>query len=319
VGRKRILVTGAAGFIGSSLARELAARGHRVTGVDSFLKYPPGERPVTDGFEMRELDLCSDDLDAALGRGYDEAYHMAAIVGVERVMADPALTVRNNTYSTLRFLDWAREGVAGRVLFGSTSENYASFFGTGLLPLPTPEDVFIGVRDIRHPRWAYAASKILGEVAFAHRGAPFCIARYHNVYGPAMRSRHVIPELFSRIWQGADPLPVASASHTRTFCHVRDAVAGTIAVMESAQALDRVVNVGAAGTEITIGELARRMVRVSGRATRVADAPAVDGSVQRRCGDVTLMHRLLGAHEFIPLEQGLRQCWQWQEESGWIA
>lgn len=320
---KRVLVTGAAGFIGAHLARALAERGDEVVGVDSFMKHAGRARPRRAGreagFELRELDLCEADLAARLGGGYDEAYHLAAVVGVERVCADPALTVRNNALSTLRFLDWAGAGVRGRVLFGSTCENYAALGGTALVPVPTPEDVFLGVRDIRHPRWSYAASKILGEVAFAHRGGPFAIARYHNVYGPAMYSRHVIPELFSRLWQGESPLRVASAAHTRTFCHVRDAVAGTIAAMEAPEAENCVVNVGSDDAEIAIGELARRMVRVSGREVGVLDAPAVDASVARRRGDVAFLRRLLGAYAFVPLESGLRECWQWQQETGWIA
>lgn len=314
-------MTGAAGFIGSNLARALVARGHDVIGVDNFMKYDADTRPHPHAgdCELRELDLCEANLDAILGDGYDEAYHMAAVVGVTKVCENPELTIRNNTYSTIRFLDWARHAVKGRILFASSCENYASFFGTGLLPMPTPEDVFLGVRDIYHPRWTYAASKILGEVAFANWGQQFAIVRFHNVYGPAMHSRHVIPQLFSEIWQGVNPLVVVSASHTRTFCHVRDAVSGTIAAMEHETARDRVVNIGSGDEEITMGELARLMVKVSGRAIEVRDGPELGGSVSRRNGDVTFLRSLLGAHEYTSLERGLRECWAWQDEFRWIA
>lgn len=317
--RKKILVTGAAGFIGSNLARTLAERGHDVVGVDSFMKYDARMRPRLDGFELRELDLCEVDLDAALGGGYDEAYHMAAVVGVARVCENPALTIRNNTFSTIRFLDWARRAVRGRILFASSCENYASFYGTELLPIPTPENVFLGIRDIYHPRWSYAASKILGEVAFAHWGNEFAIVRYHNVYGPGMRSRHVIPELFSKIWRGVNPLVVVSASQTRTFCHVQDATAGTIAAMEHDAARGRVVNIGSLDKETTMGDLARLMVRVSGRAVEVKDAPDLEGSVSRRSPNVAFLRALLGKYEFTSLERGLQECWIWQEKSGWVA
>ena len=317
--KKKILVTGAAGFIGSNLARTLVERGHDVIGVDSFMKYGDGPRPEIEGFEIIEADLCAGDLEAKLGGSYDEAYHIAAVVGVAKVCENPDLTVRNNSYSTIRFLDWARSAVDGRILFASSCENYASFFGTDLLPVPTPEDVFLGVRDIHNPRWTYAVSKILGEVAFANWGKAFSIARYHNVYGPEMHSKHVIPELFSKIWQGVNPLHVTSASHTRSFSHVRDAVAATIAAMEEPAALGRVVNVGSGDDEISMGDLARLMVQVSGRDIEVRDAPELPGSVSRRRPEVSFMKSLLGDHRWVPLREGLEECWAWQRESEWVA
>jgi nucleoside-diphosphate-sugar epimerase len=317
---KKILVTGAAGFIGSHLAHTLAERGHSVTGVDSFLKFAGERRSVpSEGFELVELDLCDADLGAQLGKDWDEAYHLAAVVGVAKVCANPQLTIRNNAISTIRFLDWAREAVGGRVLFASSCENYASFYGTDLLPMPTPEDVYLGVRDIYNPRWSYAVSKILGELAFIHWDQEFSIVRYHNVYGPAMYSRHVIPEIFSKIWQDMNPLKVVSASQTRAFCHVRDAAEGTIAAMERDAAKGRVVNIGSHDEDITIGDLARRMVETSGRDIRVVDAEDLPGSVSRRRPDVRFMDELLGDHRFTSLEDGLAECWAWQEETGWVA
>jgi nucleoside-diphosphate-sugar epimerase len=89
--------------------------------------------------------------------------------------------------------------------------------------------------------------------------------------------------------------------------------------MEHGAARDRVVNIGSGDEEITMGELARLMVKVSGRAVDVRDAPELGGSVSRRNGDVTFLRTLLGGHEYTSLEQGLRECWAWQEESRWIA
>lgn len=316
---KKVLVTGAAGFIGSHIARALAERGHEVTGVDNFLKFAGGERPAIEGFELVELDLCDDDLFRRLGTGWDEAYHLAAVVGVAKVCARPALTIRNNTLSTIRFLDWARTGVGGRVLFASSCENYASFYGTGLLTVPTPEEVFLGVRDVANPRWCYASSKLVGELAFMHWGLDSVVVRYHNVYGPSMYSRHVIPELFSRIWQGENPLEVVSASDTRAFCHVRDATAGTIAAMEQPEPEYRLLNIGSDDEEIAIGDLARRMVAVSGRDTRVVAADDLPGSVSRRRPDISRMAALLGDYRFTSLDEGLEECWAWQKDTRWIA
>lgn len=317
--KKRILVTGAAGFIGSNLAMILSAQGHEVIGVDNFMKYPKDIRPQFADFDLREADLCGPDLMRVLGNGYDEAYHLAAVVGVEKVCKEPKLTLRNNTLSTIGFLEWASEAVSQRVLFASSCENYAPFFESDQLPIPTPEDVFIGIKEIQHPRWTYSTSKIWGEVAFAQWGIPFTVVRYHNVYGPAMNSRHVIPEIFSKIWQGVNPLKVVSAAHTRAFCHVRDAVAGTIATMEGAGSLGQVVNVGSDGCEISMGDLARMMVKVSGRQIIVEDQPGLSGSVSRRAPDISRLHGLMGDYNFTQLEEGLRECWEWQERAKWIA
>ena len=119
--------------------------------------------------------------------------------------------------------------------------------------------------------------------------------------------------------QGIDPLQVVSASHTRVFCHVRDAVAGTIAAMEADLDDGHVVNIGSPAEEITIGELAEQMVTISGRDIRLDAAEDVPGSVQRRRPDVALMDSLLGGHRYTTLEEGLQECWAWQQETGWIA
>lgn len=316
---KKILVTGAAGFIGRQLANELTRRGHQVTGVDSLLKSTGDTLPPSE-FPLVQADLCDADLAEVLGDDFDEAYHLAAIVGVAKVCANPELTLRVNTISTFRFLDWARNSVRGRTLFASSCENYASFFGTDCLPMPTPESVYLGIKDIHNPRWTYAASKILGELAFAHCGSEFSIVRYHNVYGPAMYSKHVIPELFSRIWQGESPLRVQSPADTRSFCHIRDAVAGTIAAMESDASRGKVVNVGSDDQDIAIADLARRIVAISGRNTPVEGGAEVRGSVSRRLPDVGVMRGLMDTnYSFVTLDDGLRSCWDWQRSTGWIA
>jgi len=219
----------------------------------------------------------------------------------------------------MRFLDWARTAVSGRVLFTSSCENYASFFESGLLPVPTPEDVFLGVKDITNPRWTYAASKMWGEVAFAQWGHDHTIVRFHNVYGPAMYSRHVVPEVFSKIWQGVSPLLVPSAGHTRTFCHVRDAALQTVTAMEHPDSLNRVVNIGSDDDEITIGDLVRRMVKISGRDVPVEADEDVRGSVSRRRADLTFLRTLLPEHRLTSMDDGLQECWDWQVANRWIA
>ena len=153
---------------------------------------------------------------------------LAAVVGVRNVETDPARVVRVNTLSLLHLLDWM-PGQGEVLFFASTSETYARGVAAGHLPVPTPGDR--GPRqspDVAAPRFAYAASKMLGEAAVIHtaraRGLRAVIGRFHNVYGPRMGTDHVIPELSLRALRREDPFRVFGAEQRRAFCHVADAV-----------------------------------------------------------------------------------------------
>ena len=226
---RRVLVLGGAGFVGYHLVARLTAEGgHAVTVVDDFSR-GRRDRELSSVLAHTDVTLVEADLTdpRALDRldgSWDEVYLLAAVVGVRHAMQDPMRVLRVNTLAALNVCDWLTPAV-GRLFFASTSEAYAGGVELGHVPVPTPEAVPLVVADIGNPRFAYAASKILGEAAVIHsaraRGVPFVIGRLHNVYGPRMGADHVIPELCLRALAKEDPFRVYGLEQRRAFCHGR--------------------------------------------------------------------------------------------------
>jgi UDP-glucose 4-epimerase/UDP-glucuronate decarboxylase len=314
----KTLVLGGAGFIGCHLADRLSRDGHAVTVVDDLSRGRADaelaavlDRP---GVRFVQADLTERASFDALGDGWDQIWMLAAIVGVRNVERDPARVVRVNTLAALHLVDWAPTGT-GMVFFASTSEAYAAAVDVGVAPVPTPEEVLLGVTDVTHPRFAYAASKILGEAAVVHglgaRGVPFVIGRFHNVYGPRMGADHVIPELALRALAREDPFPVWSVDQRRAFCYVSDAVDAMLALAATREAHGQIVNIGNDTDEVRIGDLAALVLGVVGHAPRVEPRPAPSGSIARRCPDLARLRRLTGFVPKVPLETGVRATLSW--------
>ncbi|TDB74777.1 MULTISPECIES: NAD(P)-dependent oxidoreductase [unclassified Micromonospora] len=318
----RVLLLGGAGFIGLHLARRLVSDGHQVTIVDDFsrgrddadldrLRGEPAVRVVS-------ADLTAPDTWATLPSGWDQIYLLAAVVGVRNVEQDPARVVRTNTLVALHLLDWVAPGE--RVFFASTSEVYAGGVTAGWVPVPTPESVPTTISDITAPRFAYAASKLLGEAAFLHtaraRGFDTVVGRFHNVYGPRMGADHVIPEMSLRALRGVDPFPVPGADQYRAFCHVDDAVEAMLRLMANPAAAGQIVHIGNDREETNIGDLAKLVLTVAGVSPVIEAAPAPPGSVARRCPDLSLLRALTGYEPAVSLEQGVRSTFSWYREHG---
>lgn len=322
---RRILITGGAGFVGHHLAQALSDDGtDEVTLLDNLSR---GARDDDLAALTRRpnVSLAVGDLrDAAvwdrLEGGYDEVYHLAAVIGVRNVVERPAEVIRTNALSTLHLLDWFVDGGGRKVLFSSTSEAYAWTQHFHELPVPTPEDLPLSLTDLSDPRSSYAGSKIFGELAVTQScrtsGKPFVIVRYHNVYGPRMGKEHVIPELFLRALSGQNPLTVYSVEHRRAFCYVSDAVAATVAAMREPAAEGLTVNVGNDSEEITIGELAERLLRCAGIQASIAPREAASDPVKRRCPDLTRARTLLGYEPNVMLDDGLERTLAWYAEKG---
>ena len=318
--RRKILITGAAGFVGYHLASSLVAdQDCDLTLVDNL------SRGVMDP-EFSELckqpnlrfyskDLLGPAAFNELGRDFDEVYHLAALLGVENVLRNPVAVLNVNTVLTLKLLEWALSNGIRKIFFSSTSEVYAWTQLFHPLPVPTAEDVPLSLTDLKNPRTTYAASKIFSELAVTNycvqAQVPFVIARYHNVYGPRMGNDHVIPQLYQRAVGGQNPLVVYSPQHIRAFCFVSDAVSATITAMRTESAANQTINIGNDQEQVTIQELAEKILRCANLDYRIEPKNAANDPIARRCPDISKARNLLGYEPAVSLENGLKRTLSW--------
>ena len=321
---RNILITGAAGFIGTAIAERLSEE------KDNHLLLV--DRIEEDGFDKNfielvarpntrylRLDITDRAAVSALPRDVHTIYHLAAVIGVEQVLRAPDQVLEVNAVSTLNIFNYARQvRDLKRVLFSSTSEVYSGTLKHYGIPLPTPESVPLCLDDVRSPRTSYALSKVYGEaVAFAWRqihGVPVTVVRYHNVYGPRMGFRHVIPQTFVKIVQSNGVVEVPSADHTRAFCYIDDAVEATIRCAESEATEGQVIHIGSSAEEIAIRDLVRHVAAVMGQTISVKDLPVTPGSPARRCPDTSALTRLTGYQAKVSLDEGLRRTHDWYKD-----
>jgi len=289
---ERVLVTGAAGFIGVPLVEELRRRGHEVVALDG----PPGTGRGGPAPNDGRLDLRDSDatrravLDAAPCR----IVHLAAVHFIPWCAAHPAETVAVNVLGTQHLLDAAAEAGCERLLLASTGDVYE------------PSERRHREDDRTAPINVYGASKLAAEQLVRLAPLEADVARLFNVYGPGETNPHVIPELFGQMRRG-DVLRLGNTEARRDYVYLDDAVAALVAFCER-EGPALVANVGTGVTESVDG-LVRRLRRLTGRGLRVE----VDRSRLRPsdrpvlCADRGRLGELLGTSELTPLDEGLRR------------
>ena len=264
--RKRVLILGGAGFIGLNLAKYLSEeREYDITIADNLSRGQIdeyfSELLSNKNIKFIEGDFTSIKTFELLDSEYDQLYMLASVVGVDNTLDKPHEVIRINTLLIINVLEWLKRSRIKKVLFTSTSENYAGTIEAFNYKVPTPEDVPLSIVDVAHPRYTYAVTKILGESGFLNysRMLDFdcTIVRYHNVFGPRMGFKHVIPHLVERfLIKKEDPFLIYGSSQTRSFCYISDAIRGTVMAMESNNSNSNIYHIGTED-EITIETLVK--------------------------------------------------------------
>jgi NAD dependent epimerase/dehydratase len=309
---RRVVVTGAGGFIGSHLVERLVERGAIVTAVVRYTS--SGSMGWLDHSSVREQiqAVAADITDARpVGRairGADTVFHLAALIGIPYSYVAPDSYVRTNIGGTATVLNAALEAGVRRLVHTSTSEVY----GTACF-VPIHED---------HPIQAqspYSATKAGADLlAWSyHRsfGLPVATVRPFNTYGPRQTARAVIPTIISQALR-SNEVRLGDLAPTRDFTYVTDTVDGFLAVASADDAVGAVVNIGS-GTEVSVGELAQMIVSATNPDARVVlDQARVrprESEVERLCADTTRARRLgwTPAHD---LPSGLQRTIAWVRE-----
>ena len=298
----RYLVTGGAGFIGSHLVAHLLGQGRSVTVLDDLSTGSFDNIAPFVGHPRFRFAIDSITSEAVLDRLASEAgtiVHLAAAVGVKLIVEEPVRTIETNVLGTELLLRAARRYRA-KVVLASTSEVY----GKGArVPFSEDDDLLLGPSS--KCRWGYAASKLLDEflaLAYAREhGLQVLVLRFFNTVGPGQTGRYgmVLPRFVGQALAGEDLTVYGDGSQRRCFCDVRDVVPAVAGLAEHPQAVGKVFNVGS-DQEISIRELAERVLRRTGSASRIQLVPYGEAygpgfeDLQRRLPDCTRLRHLLG-------------------------
>ena len=317
-----VLILGGAGFIGYGITKFLAEnRSCKLTVVDDFSSGVQDDE-LTTLCDNHDISVVNADLSDpvgydALGAEYDHVYVLASVVGVNRCIEEPDEVIRINGGIILNTTIWLRRARPSRVVFASSSENYAATTDIFDYVVPTPEEVPLAITDTRHPRWTYAVTKIFGESAFfafgQRLGIHTTVVRYQNIYGPRMGFKHAIPHIIERIHKGENPVTIYGHDQTRAFAYREDGAAGTVLAVESDVSDQQVYHIGN-DDEITIDTLTRSIGRIMGYTGEYETAPTYPGSVARRCPDISKARRDLGYEPTVSLETGLQRTVAWYRD-----
>ncbi|MET7843491.1 GDP-mannose 4,6-dehydratase [Streptomyces sp. NPDC005356] len=314
---RTVLVTGAEGFIGSTLVDMLVERGAKVRAMVHYKPYAEKgylARYLNDPHSPVEM-IAGDVRDA--GRvmdavaGCDTVFHLAALIGIPYSYDSPGAYVQTNVVGTENIAEACRRHSVRRLLHTSTSEVY----GTALTaPISETHPL--------QPQSPYSASKIGADMmALSHWHAfelPVTVVRPFNTYGPRQSARAVIPTILSQLHAGATEIRLGSLTPTRDFTYVTDTAAGFLALADCDRALGESVNLGT-GREISIGDLATALIAASGRDAKVVVDPArlrPSGSeVERLLSDNARAREWAGWQPEVSLEAGLKRTSQWVAEN----
>ena len=293
---KKVLVLGGGGFIGRNIVEYLVNRKDcHVTAAD-IREGSNWSRIASNSENSRFFKPIIDDFSKLnafekLGQQFDEIYMLAAIVGVNRTLKNPGEVIQVNTRLTMNLLEWIEKNPVQRILFSSSSENYAATTDLFDAKIPTPESVPLCIGDVRHPRWTYAITKMHGELAFIHSAKSLnydsTIVRYQNIIGPDMGFGHAIPHIVERFSKGeGSPFNIYGHDQTRAFCFIDDAVKGTVGAMESENGVGQIYHIGNC-EEISMEQLTTYIGCLMGYTGEYLPAETYPGSVSRRCPNIS--------------------------------
>jgi NAD dependent epimerase/dehydratase len=308
---KKVLITGADGFIGSHLAELLLEQGCHVRALAQYNSFNSWgwleEIPSSGRLEV----VCGDVRDPhyckGLTKDIDTVFHLAALIAIPYSYVAPDSYVDTNVKGTLNICQAAKENGVGRIIHTSTSEVYGS---ARYVPIDESHPL--------QPQSPYSASKIAADAMamsfFNAFGLPVTIARPFNTYGPRQSARAVIPTIITQIASGRKQIKLGDLSPTRDFNFVADTCGGFLALAGCESAVGKTVNIGS-NSEISIGDTAHLIKEMMGSDVEfVGDEQRVrpeKSEVTRLWSDNTLLRSLTGFVPRYSLREGLEETIRW--------
>jgi dTDP-glucose 4,6-dehydratase len=314
--RRRVLVTGAGGFIGSHLVEALVRSG---ADVRAFVRYNSRNdhgwleslsSEIASEIDVFRGDLVNPDAVANSITGCEVAFHLGALIPIPYSYRHPREFIAANTIGTLNILEAARKSDIARLVHVSTSEVYG-----------TPHDVPINEMHLLNAQSPYAASKVAADqLALSYHYSfdlPIVIARPFNTYGPRQSARAVIPTIITQALAGTE-IKLGSVHTTRDFLFVDDTTSGLIRCAQAEGIGGEVINLGT-GAETTIAEVANLILSSMGRPIVITQdderTRPPRSEVQRLLADISRARSLLRWEPLVPLPEGLARTTEWFREA----
>ncbi|HYY04250.1 MAG TPA: NAD-dependent epimerase/dehydratase family protein [Gaiellaceae bacterium] len=312
---KRILVTGGAGFIATTLARRLVDA-NEVVAVDNLHRDALTHTDLVEhpNLTFHRGDILDAELIKELARGATHIVHCAAIAGVDQVLESPVRTMRVDLIGTYNVLEAAKATI-------DTVERYAGFstsevFGTHAFNVGEANVTTIG--SVGEARWTYAVAKLAAEhFARAYHdefGLPIVSLRPFNVYGPGQIGGGAIRAFIETALEGNDLVVRGDGSQIRAWCYVDDMVDALMLVLEREEAVGETFNIGNARSTVTIYDLAQRVRRLTGADVDIVFEPHRSPDVEIRIPNVDKARAVLGFEASVDLDDGLARTIAWYRE-----
>ncbi|WP_419730535.1 UDP-glucuronic acid decarboxylase family protein [Lichenicola sp.] len=299
--RKRVLVTGGAGFLGSHLCERLLRDGHDVLCVDNY--FTGRKDNIAHLRDSPNFETLRHDISTPLLAEVDEIYNLACPASPVHYQYDPVQTLKTSVLGAIHMLGIARR-TGAKVFQASTSEVYGD-------PdvHPQTEDYCGNVNPLG-PRACYDEGKRCAETLFFdHRrqhGTRIKVVRIFNTYGPRMHpdDGRVVSNFITQALRGEEITLYGDGGQTRAFCYVSDLIEGFVRMMDSDEDITGPINLGNPH-EIPVRELAERILKLTGSRSRITYRPLPQDDPMQRCPDITRARNLLGWEPRVDLEDGL--------------
>ena len=308
--KKRILVTGGAGFIGSHLSEKLLGDGHEVVCVDNF--FTGTKDNIKHLLENHNFEIVRHDICFPLYVEVDEVYNLACPASPIHYQFDPVQTTKVNVLGSINMLGLAKR-LKIRIFQASTSEVYGN-------PTVHPQtETYWGHVNTIGPRACYDEGKRCAETLFfdyyRQHKMDIKVARIFNTYGPRMHPNdgRVVSNFIMQALHNKDISVFGDGSQTRSFCYVDDMVEGIIRMMNTPKGFTGPVNLGNP-SEVSILELGRLIIAITGSSSRMIYKPLPQDDPERRRPNITLAQEKLGWEPTVALEDGIRKTIEYFEE-----
>jgi len=310
----KYLVTGIAGFIGSSIAHELVSRGETVRGLDDFSTGMwENIADIEADLDFRRISLLEPAELAAACEGMDYVVHQAALPSVPKSVAEPELTHAVNVNGTLNLLVAARNAGVKRVVYAASSSAYGESE-----VLPKREDM------LPHPISPYAVQKLTGEYYMQTFSAVYGLEtvslRYFNIFGPRQDANSqysgVLAKFITQMQHGESPTILGDGEQSRDFTFVANAVKANLkaCIAPAREVSGRVFNI-ATGTRFSLNQIFEMLGRIIGFSGSAKFAAARTGDVKHSLADIALAQEHLGYSADVSFEEGLRRTVEWYQQS----